>query len=129
MHSKFRTCHQFTIAVCIAATAICPLAILAQETVPHLEKCTEWFFRDDLFGTMNNCREPVTIQFMLTSNQRIEQRDIKPGEFFDTGLSPKAFGSSGWLFTTCPVGYSPSVDFLLKNKDVILPSKYDCVKK
>ena len=129
MRSISQTCRQITVAGCIALTQICPTAVIAQETAPHLEKCTVWSFNNDRFVTINNCTEPVTIQFMLMSNQNVVYRDVKPGEVFDTGLSSEAFKNSGWLFTTCPVGYSPSVEFLLKNKDVILPSKYECVKK
>jgi hypothetical protein len=129
MRTNYRTCRRFTIAACIVAASLCPGAVLAEETVPHLENCTAWAYSDGRFGTADTCKEPVAIQFMLMTDQRIQQREVKPAEVFDTGLSRKEIESSGWLFTTCPAGYSPSVPFLLKNQDVILPSKYDCVRK
>jgi hypothetical protein len=125
MHSFFLRCSIglffFTFFGCITVPQ-------TSGTVLHLERCTNWDYREDRFGTTNRCKEPVTIQFMLISNQRIEQREVKPGEVFDTGLS-RMVVEDGWLFTTCPVGYSPSVPFLLENKDLLLPSQYDCVKK
>ena len=98
--------------------------------VTHLEHCTEWRYRDDRFGAVNNCKDPVTIQFMLTSDQRVIERDIKPGEFFDTGLSrDERLIAGGWLFSACPVGYAPSVPFSLAYQNDIRASRYGCSKK
>jgi len=117
------------LSACMTALAIYPTTALAQTTVAHVEGCTKWDYRDGRFGTVNDCREPATIQFMLMKDERMIERVVGPGEFFDTGLGREQMKESGWLFTACPVGYQPSVPISLKNKDLILPSLYNCAKK
>jgi len=102
---------------------------VAQTTIAHVECCTNWDYRDDHFGTINNCKDPVSIKFMLMKDEHEIEREIGPGEFFDTGLSSEQINGNCTLFTACPVGYLPSVPFSVKNKDLILPGLYNCVKK
>jgi tetratricopeptide (TPR) repeat protein len=68
---------------------------LARQRVPHLERCAQWDYRGDHFGAANSCTEPVKIQFMLTRDQRVVEREVKPSEVFDTGLSRKDVESLG----------------------------------
>lgn len=96
--------------------------------VTHLERCTEWRYRDERFGALNNCKDPVNIQFMLNSGQHVIERVVQPGEFFDTGLGRNEL-LAGWLFTACPAGSAPSVPFSLANQQDIRASRYGCPKK
>jgi len=120
---------RLAIAACLALAAAFSTAALNQKTVPHLEKCTVWDFQGDHLGTTNTCAESVTIQFMLLNNQRIERRDLKPGEVFESGISRKDDEAISWIYTTCPVGYSPNVPFTLEGEAAVSMSLYDCVMK
>jgi len=102
---------------------------LAQTTVAHVECCTNWDYRDNHYGAINNCKDPITIKFMQMNDELVIEHDIGPGEFFDTGLSRDQMNDNCTMFAACPVGYLPSVPFSAKNKDVILPGLYNCVKK
>lgn len=105
-------------------------AIVPQTSVAHAEDCAVWGYRDnDHFGAVNKCKDPMRIQFMLTNDQRVIEREVKPGEFFDTGLTSNQVERTRWLFTACPVGYVPSVPFLLKHEDEIQASRYNCSRK
>lgn len=104
-------------------------AIFPQTSVAHVEDCTEWRYRDDRFGAVNNCKDSSSIQFMLTKDQRVIEREVKPGEFFDTRLTRNQVEGSHWLFTACPVGYVPSVPFSLKYQDELQGSRYNCSRK
>lgn len=105
-------------------------AIVPQSSVAHVEDCAVWGYRDnDHFGAINKCKDPMRIQFMLTNDQRVIEREVKPGEFFDTELTSNQVERTRWLFTACPVGYVPSVPFLLKHEDEIQASRYNCSKK
>jgi hypothetical protein len=101
-------------------------AVFPQTSVAHVEECTVWGYRDDRFGAVNKCKDPVRIQFMLTNDQRVIEREVGPGEFFDTGLSSNQVESTMWLFTACPFGHTPSVPFLLKYEDELGASRYNC---
>ena len=117
---------KFSIIIFLIVISGCSSISKNVDTFNHLEKCTIWDYKDNKFGTTNNCNEPVTIQFMLISNQVVERRDLKSGERFDTGLG-RIDIMNGWIFATCPVNYSPDVPFLLENRKVLIPSKYNCV--
>jgi hypothetical protein len=104
-------------------------AISQQTSVAHVEDCTVWGYRDDRFGAVNKCKDPMRIQFMLTNDQRVIEREVEPGAFFDTGLSSNQVESTRWLFTACPFGYIPSVPFSLKYEDELLASRYNCSRK
>jgi hypothetical protein len=129
MRSRLRASFPFIIAACFAIAPAYSTEVLNLQTMPHLEKCMMWDYREDRFGATNNCKETVAIQFMLMSTQRTDRREIKAGEVFDTGLSRGEIDDGGWLFTACPLGYAPSVPFLLKDGAVLLLSLYDCVMK
>lgn len=105
-------------------------ATVSQTSVAHVEDCTVWGYRDNNhFAAGNKCKDPVRIQFMLTNDQRVIEGEVKPGELFDTGLTSSQVERTRWLSTACPVGYVPSVPFLLKHEDEIQASRYNCLKK
>jgi hypothetical protein len=113
----------------LAVIYFCCTAAWAQQTVPHLEKCTDWNYQDGVFGTTNSCSQPVAIQFMTRGNQQATTGNIGPKERFKTGLNKQQIDSGWWMFTACPVGYVSSITFVPGNKDTLIPSKYNCVRQ
>jgi hypothetical protein len=97
------------------------------ETSPRLESCTQWDYQNSQFGFVNNCGEPVSVLFTQLPDQRTIVKEIKPGDRFNTGLTKQKLGD--WMSTRCPVGFSPTVPFAVANKDAIIDSKYECVKR
>jgi len=89
---------------------------------PHMEQCTKWEYENGDFGTKNTCNKAVQIQFM-TKDKHIIERHLKPGETFSTSKQ------DWWMFTTCPAGYTSSIEFLLENEKSIRTSRYSCIKK
>jgi hypothetical protein len=103
-------------------------AISPPAGVAHLEDCIEWGYRNGHYGAVNDCKESSSIQFMLINDERVIKGEVKPGAFFDTGLTGNQVSSSREMFTACPVGYVPSVPFSLKYQDEIRESRYNCRK-
>lgn len=118
--------------IVMAAAAIAlllpPTAGRAQQTVAHSEACLRWSYVDGLFGSTNNCDKPVTITFALLSDGCKIERSVAPNGRFNSGAA-KAEIEGGWIFTACPVGYAPNVPFSIRNKDPILQSLYNCVRR
>jgi hypothetical protein len=104
---------------------------LAQQKAHHLEHCTRWGYIDasGRFGTSNTCTQPVEIQFTRAGDQRVVKRTLKPGQTFDTGLTREQIQSGWWMFTACPVGDASSIPFAPENRDVLIASKYECVRR
>lgn len=112
----------------VTITPVRSTAISPQTTMAHVEDCAEWGYRNDRFGVINKCKDPMRIQFMLANDEHVMEREVKPGEFLDTGRSSEQVESTRWLFTACPIGYAPSVSFSLKYEDEIVASRYHCSK-
>lgn len=123
-------CKYYSIALmaCAVAAFIEPRFAAAQQTSPKLEACTKWDVQKGNFGFSNNCGEAVTVLFTTLPVQKTIAKVIKPGERFDAGLAKKT-EESGWMSTRCPVGFVPSVPFAVENREAIIASRYECVKR
>lgn len=95
----------------------------AQPVKAHMEACTRWGYAGGEFGTRNSCDTPLTMLFMGLGDQQVIEREVAPGAWFGSAADI----SHGWIFTACPVGYTPSVQFSAKNKDTIMVSLYNCL--
>ncbi len=100
-------------------------SVSAQQTMAHMEACTEWGYFGDQFGTRNSCGKPITILFMAFSDARVVARDVPPGGHFNSDATEPDMANS-WMFTACPLGYVPSVRFSTENATAILASLYNC---
>lgn len=122
-------CRRLTAAALIWA-CLFPAAMTAtaQELMPHMETCLDWNHTEGQWGAVNNCKEPTTIQFMVLADGPMITRDVPPGSRFNSG-APEPIGVNAWMYTACPVGYSPSIRFAPDNADIIIPSHYHCVRQ
>ena len=68
-------------------------------------------------------RWPVVVQLLSGDSSTVTLHELKPGEIF---LIER---NSLRLFTTCMVGYVPSVPFTPANHDAINIGRYHCVKQ
>jgi len=135
MNSSDRCRLRIVCNVCISLL-VCfdPCKIQAQpQTVPHRESCTAWGavrgqYGHPYFGTVNSCDEAVTVQLLFPGSPNVMKHDLKPQEVFNTGLTIEE-APDLYAFTTCPVGYVPSVPLVEKNWSTIIRSQYQCVKE
>lgn len=111
-----------------ASASLAPRPALAQDSVPHKEACTVWNYEQGRLGTVNRCREPVDVRFMVAEDPRVQERRLAPGERFDTGLE-KAQINSWWMFTTCPPGFVSDIPFEAPHSAAIIDSRYVCVQR
>jgi hypothetical protein len=91
----------------------------------HMEACTEWKPEGGHIGTRNDCNRPVSIKFLAYGGTQVMEADIPPGGWFDSGI-PEGL-VEGFIFTVCPVGYTPSVGLSMKDKTQIMESLYNCL--
>lgn len=110
-------------ALCGAVLALAPATAPAQPVKAHMEACTRWGHAGAEFGTHNSCDAPVVILFMALGDLAVVEREVAPGAWFGSGADL----SVGWMFTACPVGYAPNLQFGVENKDEILDSLYNCL--
>ncbi len=103
------------------------LAPAEAQSRAHMEACTEWKSEGGHIGTRNDCNRPVAVKFMAYDGSHAIEADVPPGGRFDSGLPDGAI--EGFLFTVCPAGYVPSVQFSLKNKEPISESLYNCLPR
>lgn len=103
-----------------------PYGAGAQDTVPHVEACTDWDDVGGRFGTMNKCAGPIVIKFLAHRSNNLVEAVVLSGTRFDSGANSDDL-VDGWLFTACPSGYVPTVPFAPGNGDLILRSLYECV--
>ena len=110
-------------AALLLAAAAAPAG--AQENVrAHMEGCLVWTGQGTL-AVRNDCSRPLTLMLMSFDDRQVVTAEIAPGARYTTTLEWGQPG--GFMFTACPVGYSPSVRFALENKDAIGVSLYNCV--
>ncbi len=97
----------------------------AQEgTSAHMEGCLIWSGQGAV-GARNECSRPITLLFMVLDDPEIVTAELAPGGRF---VSRVEWGQpGGFIFTACPVGYTPNVPFAVENKDAIGLSLYNCV--
>ena len=104
------------------------------QTLPHAEDCTEggWGFLRAVgyeFGAINLCNYQVTVWFMLSEGEVIEDT-VQPGSAFRTGIKSERFDQKkGWIAATCQAGYVPTIKVSQANWDDILKSRYECAKR
>ena len=108
-----------------ASLFLAATSVSAQQTMAHMEACTEWGYFGGQFGTRNSCSKPITILFMAFGDARVVAQDIPPGGHFNSGTTELDLANS-WMFTACPLGYVPSVRFSTENATAILESLYNC---
>jgi hypothetical protein len=104
------------------------MPLSAQELLPHMESCLDWSHTDGQWGALNNCKGPTTIQFMVLADGPLITQDVPPGSRFNSG-APEPIGVNAWMYTACPVGYTPNIRFVPANADIIIPSHYHCVRQ
>ena len=97
--------------------------VSAQQLMPHMESCLEWDDSDGQFGAASDCKTSTTILFMALPDGRVIEQEVPPGGRFRSGAAQPRI----WMFTACPVGYVPNVQFSADNADIILPSLYHCL--
>ncbi len=100
-------------------------SVSAQQTMAHMEACTEWDYFGGQMGTRNSCSKPIAILFMAFGDARVIAQDVPPGGHFNSGATEPDLANS-WMFTACPVGYVPSLRFSTENATAILESLYNC---
>lgn len=94
---------------------------------PHWEVCTHIaFYRGD-YHTENVCSADVAFAFSSTS--ATGERTLKPGEAFQAGLKPGQ--EKGFLFTTCPVGFTSSIPIVGEGSRYheLRYGQYKCVRR
>lgn len=123
MWSRATTLSISLLALLLEATTACA------QTQNSLEACTQWRVENGKLGFWNKCGQPVVVNFMQLNTKRPTVRTIASGARFDTGRTPATLKRTGWMSTRCAVGYSPDVSFIPHNKDKIIASQYQCVKK
>jgi hypothetical protein len=116
-------------AVFIATSTVFGISRANAQTVPNLERCTQWSVKDGVFGFVNECDQSVDVLFMLQNMRIPTAREVAKGERFSTGLSQTRLESTGWMSTRCPAGYRPTVPFKFENKELIVASRYNCAPK
>ncbi len=105
-----------------------PTLAAAQQKVSraHMEACVRWIATAGQYLTLNSCDTAVTIQFMALADGRTVERDVQPGNQFESGpMDPNK--PTEMMFTVCPVGYRPSVRFARENAETISESLYNCL--
>jgi hypothetical protein len=111
-----------------ALLLVVPTLAMAQQKVSraHMEACVHWVAIGGQYLTLNSCDTAVSIQFMTLSEGRVIERDVLPGNQFESGpLDPTK--PTEMIFTVCPVGYRPSVRFARENAETISESLYNCL--
>ena len=120
--------------IVIASWVLIPCGASAQQSVPNAESCTRptWGYLrsiDDEYGTFNICSYPIDVWFMAKSGQS-KRSTVAAHGTFRTGFKFPAFDrKKGWIATTCPGGYDPSVGVSNENWDAVLKSQYSCNKR
>jgi hypothetical protein len=105
-----------------------PALATAQQKVSraHMEACVRWVATAGQYLTLNSCDTAISIQFMTLYDGRVVERDVMPGNQFESGpLDPAK--PTEMVFTVCPVGYRPSVRFARENAETISESLYNCL--
>ena len=92
----------------------------------HMEACVRWVAIGGQYLTLNSCDTAVSIQFMALADGRTVEREVQPGNQFESGpMDPKK--PTEMIFAVCPVGYRPSVRFARENAETISESLYNCL--
>ena len=89
----------------------------------HMEGCLVWSAAQGTLAVRNECSRPMTFMFMTFDDGKVQQSEVAPGAWYDTGVRS---GEAGFMFTACPVGYAPSLRFAIENKGPISDSLYNC---
>jgi hypothetical protein len=116
-------CSAWLVVLLLVATSV------HAQTQSHLEACTQWNVEKGKVGFWNKCGQPVVVNFMQLNAKKPIARTVNADARFDTGRTPAALKSSGWMSTRCAVGYSPDVPFKVENRTSIIDSKYQCQKQ
>jgi hypothetical protein len=106
------------------AAALVALASVtsAQEYIGHMEGCFVWGTANGRLGARNECSRAITMKFMAFDDGHTVEADIPPGGWFDSGSPGGSF-----MYTSCPVGWMPSLKFSIENKQAISVSLYNCL--
>ena len=67
----------------------------------HMEGCLVWTVAKGNLVVRNECSRATTFMFMSFADGHVQQSEIAPGAWFDTGRSA---GEGEFMFTACPVG-------------------------
>ena len=94
-----------------------------QAYIGHMEGCFAWGIANGRIGARNECSRSINMKFMALADQHKVEADVPPGGWFDSGLRDS---SAEFMFTSCPVGWEPSLKFTIENKMAIIVSLYNC---
>jgi hypothetical protein len=111
-----------------ALLAVPALAMAQQpkQSRAHMEACVRWIATAGQYLTLNSCDTAISIQFMALADGRTVERDVLPGNQFESGpMDPTK--PTEMIFTVCPTGYRPSVRFARENAETISESLYNCL--
>jgi hypothetical protein len=114
------------LAICVLLAV--PVLAMAQQKVSraHMEACVRWVATGGQYLTLNSCDTAVSIQFMALADGRTVERDVQPGNQFESGpMDPNK--PTEMIFTVCPVGYRPGVRLARENAETISESLYNCL--
>jgi hypothetical protein len=110
----------------LALVAAIAVPAQAQESVrAHMEGCLVWNAESNV-AVRNDCSRPLTLLLMNFADEQVVTTDIAPGGRFTSAFAWGQTGG-GFMFTACPVGYRPSVQFAIENKEPIGVSLYNCI--
>jgi hypothetical protein len=99
-----------------------------QRTVPNVESCTQWREQGGNLYTSNTCDQTVSVQFMTLDGTLRITRTIERNREFDTKLSREKAREIGWIASTCPVGYRPTIELTASNRQQFFDSNYECIR-
>ncbi len=111
------------LALLALATASAAEAEPQEQVRAHMEGCLAWGGPGNV-AVRNDCPRPITLMLMNFADQQTVTTELAPGTRYTAAFE---WNPVGFMFTACPVGYSPSLRFAVENKDAISVSLYNCV--
>jgi hypothetical protein len=101
-------------------------AVQAQErTAAHMEGCLVWNRPPGTVMVGNECSRSISLKFMDLETQKSQTVELAPRQRLATDTE---WGHpAGFMFTACPMGFRPSVEFSVENQKAISASLYNCV--
>ncbi len=107
------------------ATAATVAAQAQERTAAHMEGCLVWNRPPGTVMVGNECSRSISLKFMDLETQKSQTVELAPRQRLATDTE---WGQpAGFMFTACPMGFRPSVEFSVENKQAISASLYNCV--
>lgn len=116
------------LAAIIIAKLPASVSLAAERFVPNLAACTQWSEIDNHLYTRNTCDRLVTVNFTTLDEKWQMIRTLAPNQSMKMRVTKKTAEKIGWISSTCPAGYKPTVSLAARNRMIFQGRSYDCVR-